>query len=197
MARGLLVVDVQRDFCEGGSLAVSGGAAAAGAISDHLRAYADFYALVVASRDWHDAASLNTGHFAKHGQEPDFISTWPVHCVADTPGSEYHPDLDTTYVDVHVRKGQGVPAYSAFEGSVAAPGSGTLDDALRAAGVDRLDVVGIATDYCVLRSVLDARRLDFAVRVLVDLTAGVTAESSAAAVIAMRDAGADVTRERP
>jgi nicotinamidase/pyrazinamidase len=197
MARGLLVVDVQRDFCEGGSLAVSGGAAAAGAITDHLRAYADFYALVAASRDWHDAASLNTGHFAPPGQEPDFVSTWPAHCVADTPGAEYHPDLDTSYLDLQVVKGQGVPAYSAFEGVVADPGSGSLDDALRAGGVDRLDVVGIATDYCVLRSVLDALRLGFDVRVLIDLTAGVAAASSAAAVAAMRDAGADVTSELP
>jgi nicotinamidase/pyrazinamidase len=102
-ARALLVVDVQNDFCEGGALAVSGGHEVAAAVSE-LIAGDHGYALVVASRDWHDPHSDNAGHF----------DDWPVHCVQDTPGAEYAPGLDTTGVDVHVRKGRGVPAYSAF-----------------------------------------------------------------------------------
>ena len=116
MPRALLVVDVQRDFCEGGSLAVSGGAAVAAAITTYLGTAGSRYATVVASRDWHHGGDSNGGHFAWDGADPDFVATWPVHCVAGTDGASYHDDLDATLIEHHVEKGQGVPAYSMFQG---------------------------------------------------------------------------------
>src|SRR5690606_23641158 len=113
MSRALLIVDVQNDFTEGGALAVTGGDAVASAVSEFLAAHAAEYDVIVASRDWHDADGDNGGHFA---DQPDFRGTWPVHCVAGTPGAEYDPLLATDAVTHHVRKGQGMPAYSMFEG---------------------------------------------------------------------------------
>ena len=115
MPTALLIVDVQNDFTEGGALGVVGGASVARRVTEYLASDAE-YDLVVASRDWHDADNDNGGHFATAGP-PDFVTTWPVHCVAGTTGAEYHPDLVADAVDVHVRKGQGVPAYSMFEGT--------------------------------------------------------------------------------
>lgn len=188
--RALLVIDVQRDFTEGGALAVSGGAAVAARITEYLRAHRDRYATVVASRDWHDADNDNGGHFASDAA-PDFVDTWPPHCVAGTPGAEYHPDFDATLADVHVRKGQGQPAYSIFEGVTDA--GEDLIDVLDARGIDAVDVVGIATDYCVLASARDALDAGRDVTVLSDLVAGVAPDSSAAALAELRDAGARVT----
>jgi nicotinamidase/pyrazinamidase len=186
-SRALLVVDVQNDFCEGGSLAVAGGAAVAGRITDHLRRHRDDYALVLASRDWHDPTGGNGGHFS---DQPDYAATWPPHCVAGTPGAEYHPDLDTSLVDVHVRKGQGRPAYSLFEGvdDEGRPAARALGDA----GVRAVDVVGIATDYCVLQSALGALEAGFAVRVLAGLCAGVAPSTSADALRLLTERGAAV-----
>jgi nicotinamidase/pyrazinamidase len=188
MTRALLIVDVQNDFVEGGSLGVDGGHEVAARISAHLAAHADDYALVVASRDWHDAHSTNGGHFHEPGTEPDFSTTWPVHCVSSEGGSDYAPELDTDRITHHVRKGMGVPAYSAFEG--------VLDDGrslvalLREHEVTDLDVVGIATDYCVRASALDARSHGFGVRVLDGMHAGVAPETSASAVSELTAAGA-------
>jgi nicotinamidase/pyrazinamidase len=114
MPRALLIIDVQNDFCEGGALAVSGGAAVAGKISMFLKN--STYDLVVASRDWHDADNDNSGHFAEPGQEPNYSTNWPVHCVAETNGAAYHPNLDTESIDEHVFKGQGQNGYSIYEG---------------------------------------------------------------------------------
>jgi nicotinamidase/pyrazinamidase len=188
--RALLIVDVQNDFVEGGSLGVTGGRDVATRISEHLAAHADDYAAVVASRDWHHADETNGGHFAEPGTEPDFATTWPVHCVSTTGGSDYAPELDTSHVTHHVRKGMGVPAYSAFEG-VTDDGS-DLATVLRDLGVTELDVTGIATDYCVRASVLDARRLGLDVHLLDGLHAGVAPATSEAAVAEMTDAGARV-----
>jgi nicotinamidase/pyrazinamidase len=185
--RALLVVDVQNDFCEGGSLAVAGGAAVAAAITEHLRARRGDYALVVASRDWHDADSDNGGHFAV---EPDYAATWPAHCVAGTAGADYHPALDASLVDVHVRKGGGRPAYSAFEGHDES-GRSTAD-ILREARVGALDVVGIATDYCVLQSALGAIEAGLDVTVLRRLCAGVAAATSEQAIETLERAGARI-----
>ncbi len=190
MTRALIIVDVQNDFVEGGSLGVTGGRAVATRISEHLAAHADDYAAVVASRDWHHAHHSNGGHFAEPGTEPDFSTTWPVHCVSTTDGSDYAPELDTSLVTHHVRKGMGVPAYSAFEG-VTDDGS-DLATVLRDLGVTEVDVTGIATDYCVRASVLDARRHGLAVHVLDGLHAGVASETSEAAVAEMTEAGARV-----
>ncbi|MEJ7832543.1 MAG: nicotinate phosphoribosyltransferase, partial [Nocardioides sp.] len=113
--RALIVVDVQKDFVEGGSLAVAGGREVASRISTYLASHADRYAAVVASRDWHDPAGTNGGHFHEPGAEPDFVDTWPVHCLATERGSDYAPELAQHHITDHVRKGRGEPAYSAFE----------------------------------------------------------------------------------
>lgn len=191
MVRALFVIDVQNDFTEGGALGVDGGAAVAANVTSYLRAHPDDYDVVFASRDWHDGDNLNGGHFAAPGTEPDFVNTWPVHCVAGTPGAEYHAALDTTLIDVHIRKGQGKPAYSIFEGTTDA--GGTFTEALEELGVTSVDVVGIATDYCVRASALDALAAGRSVRVLTDLVAGVAPASSAAALSELSADGADVT----
>jgi len=188
--KALIVVDVQNDFVEGGSLGVTGGREVARRISEHLAAHAGDYAVIAASRDWHHGHDTNSGHFAAPGEEPDFVTTWPVHCVSDAPGSDYAPELVTEAVTHHVRKGQGVPAYSAFEG-VTDDGA-ALSDVLRAAGVTDVEITGIATDYCVRATALDARREGFAVRLLDGLHAGVAPETSAAAVAELAEAGVTV-----
>jgi nicotinamidase/pyrazinamidase len=193
MARALFIIDVQRDFTEGGALGVEGGAAVAAEITRFLLRHPDRYDLVIASRDWHDGLGDNGGHFATDAA-PDFVTTWPVHCVAGTPGAEYHPDLDAGLVDVHVRKGQGVPAYSIFEGVT--DSNETVLEVLDGLGVTDIDVVGIATDYCVLASAVDALHAGRRVRVLTDLIAGVGVESSAAALRTMAEAGADILESR-
>ncbi|CAI9387547.1 isochorismatase family protein [Microbacterium sp. T2.11-28] len=188
MTRALFIVDVQNDFTEGGALGVAGGDAVAAGITAHLAAHAADYALIVASRDWHDADGDNGGHFA--AGEPDFVDTWPVHCVAGTPGAEYDPELDTAAVTHHVKKGQGKPAYSLFEGVTDA--GETVGDLLTSHGVVDVDVVGIATDYCVRASALDAIDHGRHVRILTDLVAGVAPASSDAALAELAHAGAEL-----
>ena len=187
MTRALLIVDVQNDFTEGGALGVHGGTEVARGITRMLDADPERYDIVIASRDWHDADNDNSGHFHP---EPDFVDTWPEHCVAGTAGAEYHPDLGTHHVDVHVHKGQGIPAYSAFEGTT--DEGGTLHATLDRLGITEVDVAGIATDYCVLASALDALASGRRVRILTDLVAGVAPESSAAALERLAEAGADL-----
>ena len=186
MTRALFIIDVQNDFTEGGALGVAGGAAVAAGISRYLAQHPNRYDQVFASRDWHDADNDNGGHFATT-DAPDFVTTWPVHCVAGTTGADYHPALDTSVVTVHVRKGQGRPAYSIFEG-VTDTGESvpqTLDDL----GIDEVDVVGVATDYCVLASALDTVAAGRTVRVLDDLVAGVDPASSALALTRLAAVG--------
>jgi nicotinamidase/pyrazinamidase len=190
MTTALLIIDVQNDFTEGGALGVAGGAAVAAGISDLLAAHPDRYDYVFASRDWHDADNDNGGHFA--AGEPDFVESWPVHCVAGTVGADYHPALTTSAIDVHVRKGQGKPAYSIFEG-VTDDGR-TVIETLDALGVDAVDVAGIATDYCVRASALDALSAGRDVRVLAELVAGVAPATSEAALNELAAAGAEVVR---
>ena len=186
--RGLLIVDVQNDFTEGGALGCDGGAAVAAGITRYLADNADRYSVIVASRDWHDADNDNGGHFAAAGAAPDFVNTWPVHCVAGTPGADYHPDFDTAAVTHHVKKGQGVPSYSMFEG---ATDDGTaVADILDDHGVVSVDVVGIATDYCVLASSKDALGVGREVTVLTDLVAAVTPETGQAALEELQSLGA-------
>ncbi|WP_372968483.1 isochorismatase family protein [Microbacterium sp.] len=192
MGRALLIVDVQNDFTEGGALAVAGGDAVASAISAFLSAHAGDYRVIVASRDWHDAEGDNGGHFA---EDPDYVDTWPVHCVAGTPGADYDPLLVTDAVTHHVHKGQGRPAYSMFEGATDA--GETVGSILTAAGVLQADVVGIATDHCVRASALDAIAHGVQVRVLTDLIAGVASEPSAAALAELAHAGAELAQANP
>jgi len=183
--RALIVVDVQNDFCEGGSLAVGGGSAAAAAISRYLAAEADSYEYVIASRDYH----VDPGdHFS---DEPDFSGSWPPHCVAGTAGAQFHRDFDTSRVHAVFSKGASSAAYSVFEGTDEA---GTpLLTWLRERGVEELDVVGIATDHCVRATALDAARHGFTTRVLLNLTAGVSPGTTARALDEMRAAGVELS----
>ena len=193
MTTALLIVDVQNDFTERGALAVAGGDAVAAAVSELLAERTGDYDVIIASRDWHDADSDNGGHFAA---EPDFVDTWPEHCVAGTPGADYDPLLATDAVTHHVRKGQGKPAYSMFEG-ISDAGE-TVAEILTEHGVLTADVVGIATDHCVRATALDAIAHGVHVRILTGLIAGVGEDSSAAALAELAHAGADLVEdERP
>ncbi len=180
--RALLIVDVQNDFCEGGSLAVAGGASVARTISAFLaEPDADKYDLVVATQDHHiDPGS----HFSS---DPDFVDTWPPHCVAGTAGADFHPDLDTSRVAALFRKGEHAAAYSGFEGRTEE--GETLRQWLADRKVTQVDVSGLATDYCVRATAGDAVAAGFATTVLLDLTAGVGAATTAAALKLMRGAG--------
>ena len=189
MSKALFLVDVQNDFTEGGALGVDGGDAVAERITRYLAGHAGEYSLIVASRDWHDADGDNGGHFHS---EPDFVATWPVHCVAGTEGAEYDPGLDTAAVTHHVKKGQGKPAYSLFEGTT--DDGATVAHLLDEHGVVDVDVAGIATDYCVRASALDAIEHGRHVRILTDLVAGVAAESSDAALAELAHAGAELAQ---
>lgn len=186
--RALIIVDVQNDFCEGGSLGVTGGAAVARAITDYLTGDGG-YQHVVATQDFH----VDPGqHFSDH---PDYVSSWPPHCVAGTRGAEFHPALDPGQFEAVFRKGAHAAAYSGFEG-VDDTGVG-LADWLRQRGVDEVDVVGLATDYCVRRTARDAVRAGFATRVLPDLTAGVADQTTAAAIEELRAAGVELAPSDP
>ncbi len=185
--RALIIVDVQNDFCAGGSLAVPGGAAVAPAINDHLTREPG-YQHVVATKDLH----VDPGdHFSDH---PDYTSSWPPHCVAGSPGADFHPDLDTSPIEAVFRKGAYAAAYSGFEG-VDEDGTPLLEW-LRRRGVDRVDIVGIATDHCVRRTAEDAARAGLTTRVLVDLTAAVAPDSAAKALAEMRTAGIELVEAR-
>jgi nicotinamidase/pyrazinamidase len=174
----VIVVDVQRDFCEGGSLAVAGGAELAKAISARL-AVGDFDH-AVATRDHHiDPGS----HFS---DEPDFIDSWPVHCVVGTSGVNLHPNLDTTHLEAVFDKGEYQAAYSGFEGSAEGVG---LADWLHDHDIDTVEVLGIATDHCVRATALDAARHGFATTVRLDLTAGVSAGTVESALVQLAAAG--------
>ncbi|HEX3648934.1 MAG TPA: isochorismatase family protein [Pseudonocardiaceae bacterium] len=179
MATALIVVDVQNDFCEGGSLAVTGGASVAAAVSAHLAGTP--YDQVVATRDYHtDPGS----HFS---DRPDFVSTWPVHCVRGTSGASFHPELDVAPVAAVFSKGEHAAAYSGFEGTTT---DGTpLAEWLRTHDVDRVDVVGIATDHCVRATAVDAARVGLRTTVLLDLTAGVAQTTVDSALTEMDEAG--------
>ena len=189
MSKALFIVDVQNDFTEGGALAVQGGEAVAERITRLLEARAGDYSLIVASRDWHDSDSDNGGHFHP---EPDLIDSWPVHCVSGTEGAEYDPGLDTSGVTHHVKKGRGEPAYSLFEGTTDEGES--VAQLLERHGVVEVDIVGLATDYCVRASALDAIEHGRRVRILTDLVAGVAAQTSDAALAELAHAGAELAQ---
>jgi nicotinamidase/pyrazinamidase len=180
MTRALIIVDVQKDFCEGGSLAVTGGAAVAAAISAALRDPEAAWDHVVATQDHH----IDPGpHF---GDPPDFVDSWPVHCVAGTPGADFHAELDTDRIEAVFTKGEHAAAYSGFEGHAAGIG---LAAWLRMRHVSHVDIAGIATDYCVRATALDANREGFATTVLLDKTAGVAKSTTDAVVKELRKAG--------
>ena len=176
----LIIVDVQNDFCEGGSLAVEGGAAVAADISARLAAGGGQWDHVVATKDYHVDPG---GHF---GEPPDYAVSWPRHCVVGTPGTEFHPDLATDRIEAVFTKGEHAAAYSGFEGQ--ADGV-SLADWLRERDVSTVDVVGIATDHCVRATALDAARLGLGTTVLLDLTAGVTPPTVDTALTELRAKG--------
>jgi nicotinamidase/pyrazinamidase len=180
MAKALIVVDVQNDFCEGGSLPVTGGGAVAAAISRHMSA-SPGYDHVVATRDHH----IDPGpHFS---DTPNFVDSWPPHCLVSTPGASFHPNLDIGPIQMVFSKGEHTAAYSGFEGTD--PDGHPLAEWLRAHSVDTVDVVGIATDHCVRATALDAVRAGFATTVLLDLTAGVSSSTVDAAMLQLQSAG--------
>jgi nicotinamidase/pyrazinamidase len=187
MTRALIVVDVQNDFCEGGSLAVEGGARVASDIGELLHHWtrqddhAPSYDHVVATKDHH----IDPGpHWSR---EPDFVDSWPVHCRVGTDGEAFHPNLDPQPFDAIFLKGDHSAAYSGFEGRTT-DGVG-LAEWLRHRGVDTVHVCGIATDYCVRSTALDARREGFETRVLLDMCAGVSNETTVLALEEMATAG--------
>lgn len=190
MAKAILIIDVQNDFCEGGALACQGGAQVAKNISEYLASNKHEYDFVIASRDWHTPNSENGGHFPAQGIEPDFVTTWPLHCIAGEEGAEYHPNLDSSLIDIHIKKGQGEHGYSIFDGTT--DQAETFVELLERLEIAAVDVVGIATDYCVRASSLDARKNGLEVRVITSLTAGVAASSTEAAIDEMIDAGVEV-----
>lgn len=187
-----VVVDAQNDFSEGGALAVEGAVAAYRATYLHLAGRAGKYAVLVTTRDNH----VDPGdHWS---DEPDYVDTWPRHCAAGEPGAELHPEMvraleyfaasNPQVVRIDVTKGEYEAAYSGFEGKT---DSGVpLADALRAAGVVNLEVVGVATDHCVRATVLDALREGFGVTVHANQVAAVDADRGAAALREMEEAGA-------
>ena len=190
MARALIVVDVQNDFCEGGSLPVTGGARVASEISELLHHWARKdpkappYDVVVATKDHH----VNPGeHWSR---EPDYVESWPVHCQVGTDGEAFHPNLDPQPFDAIFLKGEHAAAYSGFEGRTA--GGADLADWLREHDVSEVDVCGIAPDHCVRATALDAAGHGFSTRVLTALCAGVAPETTEAALTEMRAAGVTI-----
>ncbi len=191
MTRALIVVDVQNDFCEGGSLPVAGGATVAHDIGALLRTWAGrgpdapAYSHVVATKDHH----VDPGeHWAV---EPDYVDSWPVHCRVGTEGEAFHPNLDPQPFDAVFLKGENRAAYSGFEGQTT--DSVGLAEWLRAHEVTEVDVCGIATDHCVRATALDAAGQGFETTVLTQLCAGVAPETTAAALDAMRAAGITIS----
>jgi len=176
----IIVVDVQRDFCEGGSMGVTGGADVAAEITELLRDSGDDYDYIVATRDWHEDPG---DHFS---DTPDFVDSWPAHCVAGTDGAEFHPAFDPALVDAVFDKGAHEAAYSGFEGLC---DTQNLADWLDERGVTKVDIVGIATDHCVRATALDAADNGFITTVLLDLTAGVAQATTDKALRQLRDAG--------
>ncbi|PSJ26124.1 nicotinamidase [Streptosporangium nondiastaticum] len=189
MQRALIIVDVQNDFCEGGSLAVAGGADVAAAITDLVGEATAGYRHIVATRDHH----IDPGaHFSA---EPDYETTWPPHCVAGTEGSGFHPNfapvIASGAIDAVFDKGAYAAAYSGFEGTD--ENGVSLADWLRERGVTEVDVVGIATDHCVRATALDAAREGFSTQVLLDLTAGVAPHTTEKALGELREAGVELS----
>ena len=189
MSRALIIVDVQNDFCEGGSLAVEGGTAVAAAIGEHLRHHGQDYSTVAATADWH----VDPGdHWSS---EPDYLASWPVHCAAGTEGAQFRAELAPAleHVQAVFRKGEHAAAYSGFEGFTEAHGRRTgLAEWLREREVREVDVVGIATDHCVRATALDAVREGFETTVLLNLVAGVSPDTTEAALAELREAGVEL-----
>lgn len=199
MSKAIIVVDVQNDFVEGGALGVEGGLRVSSRVADHLRKHADDYEAIIYTKDWHIEPE---GHFS---DTPDFESTWPVHCVAETDGAELHKSVGSAIEElsskaVGVHKGEFTAAYSGFEGTVEEVGSAvdgiekksTVVDMLEELGVMELDIVGIATDHCVRLTARDAMFEGFQVNVLTEMIAGVDPDASTATLVYLQALGANL-----
>lgn len=187
------VVDVENDFCEGGSLAVDGGADTARRIRAWIDEAPDRWVARFATADRHPPVLAD--HFVAEGDQPNYRTSWPVHCVAGTPGAELHPNLvadahESTLFDVLVEKGQTTAAYSGFEGTT--PDDDTLTNWLQARAVDGVELTGIATDHCVQATAHHALDEGFAVRIVLDLCAGIDETAVAEALAALQERGAEV-----
>lgn len=183
----LIVVDVQQDFCEGGALAVAGGNAVAERIAEILESEKHTWDEVVFTKDWHLPQSSNGGHIALPPEEPDYIDTWPAHCIANTDGAKLHPALEKwdagpitdrkqALCSPTFFKGYGAPAYSGFEGTLlpySAWAPAPLSEWLTEQWVTSLSVVGLTADYCVEATALDGLQSRFHVDVIPELTAGI------------------------
>jgi nicotinamidase/pyrazinamidase len=192
LTRALILVDVQNDFCEGGSLAVPGGAEVARRISEYVLGHAQEYAAIVATADWHADPGA---HFAEH---PDYVNSWPAHCRIGTDGALFHPAAEPALEQVQAvfRKGRHEAAYSGFEGfTTEGDARVALADWLRDRAIEQVDIVGIATDHCVRATALDATDEGFETTVMLDLTAGVARATTEAALDAMRAAEIDLVGE--
>lgn len=189
--RLLIIVDVQNDFCEGGALGVDGGGAVAERIASYLRTRSGDYDRILASQDWHRGDTDNGGHFAVPPAAPDFVDTWPVHCVADTEGAALHPAIAAVEDRVEVvHKGHGVPSYSVLEGTVVGTG-----ESVQALVPDcEIDVVGLAYDFCVRATALGSREAGASVRVLREMTAAVHPSGVAELEEELAAAGVQVVR---
>ncbi len=185
-ARALIVVDVQRDFCPGGALPAPGGDRIVPAINAYLNEARDRGIAVYASRDWHPAV---TSHFKAYGGQ------WPPHCVQGSTGAAFHPDLELPPSAIVISKGDDParPGYSAFDGRTP-DGEPFLAD-LRRRQIDRLFIAGIATEYCVKETALDALRAGLGVTILTDAVAGIDASPGDAdrALEELKRAGAELT----
>lgn len=180
----LVIVDAQNDFCPGGALATSRGDAVARDIAKLVRETS--YDIIAATQDWHIEPE---GHFAT---EPDFIDTWPVHCVAGSQGAAMHAALADAPIDAYFHKGAYTAAYSGFEAECTDDGA-SLAQWLRDRGVKGLDIVGIATDHCVRATALDALKEGFDVNVLENYCAPVSEERAKKTFAELLEAGAKVS----
>ncbi len=180
----IIVVDPQPDFFEDGPLPIQGATKTAEGIAQYLRDRGGNFVMTIVTQDWHISPD---GHWSTN---PNFVTSWPVHCAADTSGAAIHSSLSNQRWDAVIRKGQHSAAYSGFEG---ANENGTsLADVLASAGVDTVTVVGFATDYCVKSTALDARDLGLNVSVPLDLCAGVDAQTTRESIAEMAEAGVTI-----
>lgn len=197
MSKALIIVDVQPTFCEGGELGVEGGNAVAERIAEYVETHRNEYSYVATTQDWH----VEPG---KHwSDDPDYVDTWPVHGKAGTANAGLHPAIAALGIGHHFKKGQYSPSYSGFEGledntdriptreEVAADltAGRTLANALEAAGITRVDVVGLAESHCVKETALDARKRGYETHVIEELTEPVSEELGVDARRQMREAG--------
>ncbi|WP_301895838.1 isochorismatase family protein [Bifidobacterium angulatum] len=197
MSKALIIVDVQPTFCEGGELGVEGGNAVAERIAEYVETHRNEYSYVATTQDWHVEPGR---HWS---DDPDYVDTWPVHGKAGTANAGLHPAIAALGIGHHFKKGQYSPSYSGFEGledntdriptreEVAADltAGRTLANALEAAGITRVDVVGLAESHCVKETALDARKLGYETHVIEELTEPVSEELGVDARRQMREAG--------